>query len=46
MNITETIKFNKVKEENEALKNKLDEKDKEINKLLMICFHIASEEDK
>ncbi|PQP78945.1 hypothetical protein C6B38_03040 [Spiroplasma sp. ChiS] len=60
MTITESIKFNKLQEENEALnskirtlkagnealKNKLDEKDKEINKLLMICFHIASEEDK
>ncbi|WP_425379898.1 hypothetical protein [Spiroplasma endosymbiont of Stenodema calcarata] len=33
MNITESIKFNKVKEENEKLKKELAEKDKEISKL-------------
>ncbi|WP_425380126.1 hypothetical protein [Spiroplasma endosymbiont of Stenodema calcarata] len=30
MNITESIKFDKLKEENEELKNKISEKDKEI----------------
>ncbi|GAA6237897.1 MAG: hypothetical protein SPLM_00220 [Spiroplasma phoeniceum] len=33
MNITESIKFNKLKEENEKLKNQLAEKDKELVKL-------------
>ncbi|WP_338992877.1 hypothetical protein [Spiroplasma endosymbiont of Seladonia tumulorum] len=33
MTITESIKFNKLKEENETLKKELAEKDKEISKL-------------
>ncbi|WP_342218431.1 hypothetical protein [Spiroplasma endosymbiont of Amphimallon solstitiale] len=33
MTITESIKFDKLKEENQELKNQLDEKDKEIVKL-------------
>ncbi|MFU0251838.1 hypothetical protein [Spiroplasma sp. Moj] len=33
MNITESIKFDKLQEENEALKKELSEKDKEINNL-------------
>ncbi|GAA6238783.1 MAG: hypothetical protein SPLM_08980 [Spiroplasma phoeniceum] len=33
MNITESIKFNKLKEENEKLKKELTEKEKEIKKL-------------
>ncbi|WP_425380408.1 hypothetical protein [Spiroplasma endosymbiont of Stenodema calcarata] len=33
MNITESIKFDKLQEENEKLKNQLAEKDKEIEEL-------------
>ncbi|APE75096.1 hypothetical protein [Spiroplasma citri] len=37
MNITETIKFNKLKEENEALKEELDElKQQILKKILML----------
>ncbi|GAA6238874.1 MAG: hypothetical protein SPLM_09910 [Spiroplasma phoeniceum] len=43
MNITESIKFNKLQEENELLKKELAEKDAAINKILMICNNYGEE---